>query len=104
MKKTFLGAVLFLVISATQVTAADCTTLNGQPRTERNILSNQLPTALLAEIKRDYKDYWITELSQEGKSRHPDYSITLENADQVVRLHSSDSKNWVIINASVKSN
>jgi len=77
MKRIVLGAALVLLISFAHAAQ------KGQPRTEHNILSSQLPAALLADIKRDYKDYWITALSEEGKTRHPDYSITLENADLI---------------------
>jgi hypothetical protein len=103
MKKTFLGAALLLLISATHVSAAGRTPQADQPRIVHNILSSQLPPALLAGVKKDYKDYWITELSEEGKVKHPDYSITLENADQIVQLHSSDSESWVITNTTVKA-
>jgi hypothetical protein len=104
MKKTFLGAALFLLISATHVFAAGRTPQTGQPHIVRNILSSQLPKALLADIKKDYKDYWITELSEEGKVKHPDYSVTLENADQIVQLRSSDSESWEVMSTSVKAN
>ncbi len=104
MKKTFLGAALLLFIGAAHVSAAGRTPQMGQPAIVHNILSSQLPTALLMDIKTDYKDYWITELSEEGKGKHPDYSLTLENADQVIQLHSSDSKIWVVISTSIKAN
>ena len=55
-----------------------------------HILSNRLPKALHADIKKDYKDYWNTELSGDGKGKHLDYSVTLENADQIAQLRSSD--------------
>ena len=75
MKKTIMGAALFLVISFTQVSAAGLGSAaalapqKGQPRVARNILSTQLPAALLAGIKTDYKDYWITDLVQKEKIR-----------------------------------
>ena len=103
MKKTFLGAALLLLISAAHVSAAGRARQTGQPHAVHNILSGQLPVALLADIKKDYKDYWITELSEEGKVKHPDYSITLENADQIVELRSSDSESWIVTSTSVKA-
>ena len=105
MKKTFLGVALFLLISSANASAAfaaDQVPQPGQPRTEHNILSSQLPAALLADIRKDYKDYWITELTEEGKGKHSDYSIVLENADQIVQLHSSNSEAWVVTGTSVK--
>jgi hypothetical protein len=120
MKKTIMGAALFLVISFTQVSAAGLGSAafgsaafgsaaglaqqKGQPRVARNILSTQLPAALLADIKTDYKDYWITDLVQKEKRKKSDYFITLENADQTVQLSSSDGDNWVVVNTTVKVN
>ena len=104
MKKTFLGAALLLLTSAAHVSAAGRTLQTGQPHIVRNILSSQLPTALLADIKKDYKDYWITELSEEGKGKRPDYSLTLENADQIVQLHSNNSEGWEVMSTVVKTN
>jgi hypothetical protein len=103
MKKTFLGIALLLLISATHASAADRDPQNGQPRADRNILSSQLPAALLAEIKKDYKDYWITELIEEGKAKHPAFLLTLENADQILHLRSDDSERWVLMSTSVKA-
>jgi hypothetical protein len=42
-------------------------------------------------------------LSEEGKGKHSDYFITLEDADQIVQLRSGDSENWVITSTSVKA-
>ena len=102
MKKTFLGVALFLLISAADASAAGQLPQLGQPRIEHNILSSQLPATLLADIRKDYKDYWITELTEEGKGKHSDYFIVLENADQIVKLHSSNSEAWVVTGTSVK--
>lgn len=120
-----MGAALFLVISFTQVSAAGLGSAafgsaafgsvafgsaaglapqKGQPRVARNILSTQLPAALLADIKTGYKDYWITDLVQKEKRKKSDYFITLENADQTVQLSSSDGENWVVVNTIVKVN
>jgi hypothetical protein len=116
MKKTIMGAALFLVISFTQVSAAGLVPAaglgsaaglaqqKGQPRVARNILSTMLPAALLADIKTDYKDYWITDLVQKEKKKKSDYFITLENADQTVQLSSTDGDNWVVVNTIVKVN
>jgi hypothetical protein len=102
MNKRLLGVAFFLMIGFAYASASDRTPQSYQYRTGHNILSSQLPEALLTTIKNDYKDYWITELSENGKGKHADYSITLENADQVVRLSSGDSENWVVVSTSVK--
>ena len=116
-----MGAALFLVISFTQVSAASLGSAaalgsaaglgsaaalapqKGQPRVARNILSTQLPAALLADIKADYKDYWITDLVQKEKKKKSDYFITLENADQTVQMSSTDGDNWVVTNTIMKA-
>jgi hypothetical protein len=63
-----------------------------------NILSDQLPATLLTDIRKDYKDYWISDLYEETDNKKPSYHITLENADQIVKLSSDDSKRWVVVN------
>jgi hypothetical protein len=100
-----MGVALFLLIGAVNASAASAAghvPQPGQPRMEHNILPSQLPAALLADIRKDYKDYWITELTEEGKGRHSDYFIVLENADQIVQLRSSNSEAWVVTGTSVK--
>jgi hypothetical protein len=68
-----------------------------------NILSTKLPPVLLAEIKKDYKGYWITELYEEGKAKRPSYFIVLENADEIIKLGCDDSENWVIKSTMMKA-
>jgi len=113
-----MGAALFLLIGLAQASASglgsaisghnpaamDLSLAKGQPGAEHNILSSQLPGALLTDIKKEYKDYWITECSEKDKKKKADYFITLENTDQIVQLRSSDSENWVLTNTSVKVN
>jgi hypothetical protein len=62
----------------------------------RNILSTQLPARLQSSIKTKYSTYWITDLykcTTEGKVC---YYITLENADQKLKLNTSHGSNWQI--------
>ena len=63
----------------------------------RNILSNQLPARLLTVIHKNYKDYWITDLYKENVNGKISYFITLENADQTVKLNTSHSTGWAVI-------
>ena len=63
----------------------------------RNILSNQLPARLLTVIHKNYKDYWITDLYKENVNGKISYFITLENADQTVKLNTSHSASWAVI-------
>jgi len=104
MKQIVMGAVLVLLISSSRAEAAGDTLQKGQPRTAHNILSTQLPGALLTNIKEEYKNYWITELSEEGKGKRPDYVIVLENADQIVHLRSTGSQSWEVTDTIVKAN
>jgi len=62
-----------------------------------------LPSVLLRDIKKEYKGYWITELYEVGKSKRPFYFITVENADQIVKLSCDDSENWFIKNTVIKA-
>jgi hypothetical protein len=68
----------------------------------RNILSNALPQALRANIKKEYKDYWISGLYEQVSNNRASYFITVENADEIVRLSSIDSKNWVLVSTTIK--
>ncbi|HEV3324078.1 MAG TPA: hypothetical protein VG052_00685 [Puia sp.] len=61
-----------------------------------NILSNQLPSRLLTVIKKTYKDYWITDLYKESLNGKVSYYITLENADQKVKLNTTHSITWAV--------
>jgi hypothetical protein len=69
-----------------------------------NILSTELPAPLRADIKKEYAGYWITGLYEEGKIKKPSYFITVENADQIIKMSSDDSENWIIISTTIKDN
>lgn len=103
MKKRIIVSAIFLIISFASALAAGRPQINVKPKSSvHNILSTELPATLLADIKKEYKGYWITELYEEGKSKHPSYFITVENADQVIKLSSDDSENWAIISTTIK--
>jgi hypothetical protein len=95
MKTTILFLVLSLGIS--QLRAADGPKDNGKSAPAvHNILSNQLPARLLTVIRKTYKDYWITDLYKENANGKVSYYITLENADQKVKLNTTHSITWAI--------
>ena len=102
MKKTFLGAALLLVISATQASAAPSFPQESRAHVKQNILSSELPKAVQEDIKKDYKDYWITSLSEEPRGKHSDYYMTVENADQVMELRSNDATTWEVTKTTLK--
>jgi hypothetical protein len=60
----------------------------------RNIVASQLPISLLAEVKKNYGDYWISDLFEMSSDNETNYYITLENGDQKIVLKSADSRNW----------
>jgi hypothetical protein len=60
----------------------------------RNIVASQLPINLLAEVKKNYGEYWISDLFEMSSNNETDYYITIENGDQKIVLKSSDSRNW----------
>jgi len=60
----------------------------------RNIKSSQLPIQLLLELKRDYANYWITDLFEFNGDGSNSYYVTLENADTSVTLRATSSDNW----------
>jgi hypothetical protein len=97
MKKLVIGAALLMAMSTTY---ARPLTKHSE---ERNILSSELPVSLQSDIKSTYAGYWITELTEEGEGKRAKYSLTLENADQIVHLRAGKSAEWELISASVKA-
>ncbi|MFT3931985.1 MAG: hypothetical protein QM726_00095 [Chitinophagaceae bacterium] len=67
-----------------------------------NMLSTQLPINLQASIKKDYDGYWITELFEIAKSDSHGYFVTLNNADQVITLQSTDGYAWSVYSKTKK--
>jgi hypothetical protein len=62
----------------------------------RNILSDQLPINLMADIKKNYNNHWITDLFEIAAEGQTSYYITLENADETIVLKSSDFSTWSV--------
>jgi hypothetical protein len=95
MKTTIFSFVLLLGITRAQAAEGPKSRDRNAP-VVHNILSNQLPARLLTTIKKSYKDYWITDLYKEVTNGKVAYHITLENADQKIKLNTSHSVNWAI--------
>ncbi len=68
----------------------------------RNILSTQLPINLQASLKKDYGDYWITELFEFAKPDSNGYFITIQNADQSYTLQSVNGSSWTVYSKAKK--
>lgn len=60
----------------------------------RNLVSGQLPIGLLADLKKNYQEYWITDLFEISADESSNYYITLQNADQTIVLKSSGTQGW----------
>ena len=60
----------------------------------RNILSVQLPISLMTAIKKEYSNYWITELFEMSNAQGSVYYITLENADGVLVMKADNNRDW----------
>jgi hypothetical protein len=60
----------------------------------RNLLTSQLPINLLADIKKNHKDSWITDLFEITANDETNYYITLEDADQTIVLKSIGAYGW----------
>jgi hypothetical protein len=94
MKKPILF--LVLILSFGMVKASNGSDNGEKSSASRNILSNQLPSRLLTVIHKNYKDYWITDLYKENINGKISYFITLENADQTVKLNTSHTNGWAV--------
>jgi len=109
MKKTFPAIVLLLVI----VTNAQAS--GGRNEHEpvaskksstvvvQNILSDRLPSRLLNPIKKNYKDFWITDLNKKTGNGKISYCITVENADKKITMSATPSGNWAVTRVITKA-
>ena len=79
-----------------QVIFAYYTPDGEQLAVSRNLLSSQLPINLLASLKNNYQEFWITDLFEMAAGNETSYFITLESADHVLVLKSSGAGNWQV--------
>jgi hypothetical protein len=59
-----------------------------------NMLSTQLPINLQTSLRKEYDGYWITDLFEFAKQDSNGYYITIENADRIITLQSTDGSTW----------
>lgn len=59
----------------------------------RNLTSLELPVTLQASLKKDYRDFWISNLFEVSNQEGTHYYITLEKADSKLIL-SSEGADW----------
>jgi hypothetical protein len=60
----------------------------------RNISSAQLPVHLQSSLKKDYGNYWISDLFELSNNNGTSYYVTLENGDKKIVLKSSGGSDW----------
>ena len=58
--------------------------------------SSQLPEPLQTEIKKNYSGYWITDLFRYTNDETDGYVITLQNADQQLKLQAVGDGHWMV--------
>ncbi len=69
----------------------------------RYITSPDLPLSLQASLKKDYSNYWISDLFEVSNNDGTGYYITLENADAKIILKSTNGENWKTFQKKTKS-
>jgi hypothetical protein len=69
----------------------------------RNIISDQLPLNLLSSLKKDYADYWITDLFEISADNETTYYVTVENAGKKIVLKSDGASYWNVFSKEKKN-
>lgn len=69
----------------------------------RNISSLQLPLTLQTELKKDYRDLWITDLFEVSNEDGTNYYVTLENSETKITLKGSADSKWTTYKKSRKA-
>ncbi|MGQ0738946.1 MAG: hypothetical protein ACT4OJ_07810 [Bacteroidota bacterium] len=60
----------------------------------RYISPADLPLALQSDLKKNYKDYWVSDLFEVANSDGTAYYITLEDAETKLVLKATNGKSW----------
>ncbi|HEX4876383.1 MAG TPA: hypothetical protein VFV31_06895 [Chitinophagaceae bacterium] len=60
----------------------------------RYLSTADLPMHLQTHIKKDYANYWVTDLFEVSKADGTAYFVTLENADTKLVLRSANGTDW----------
>ena len=59
----------------------------------RNVSSTQLPIVLQANLKKNYENFWISDLFEVTNEEGTSYFVTIENADTTMILK-SNNQGW----------
>ena len=62
-----------------------------------HVTVDRLPIFLMRDIKKNYNEYWVSELFEAATNGESHYYLTLENADQTMKLKSVNSTNWEVV-------
>jgi hypothetical protein len=63
----------------------------------RNISFSSLPILLQLEQRKHYSNYWITSIYELVNGEGSRYYLTLENADNIIKLGSNGTANWELV-------
>lgn len=69
----------------------------------KNISSLDLPVKLQTGLKKNYSNYWISDLFEMSNNDGTRYFITVESADTKIILQSTDYNSWTVFKKSTKS-
>ena len=65
--------------------------------TTRNILSDQLPVRLQIVLKKQFSNFWITELSEISIEGETSYYLTLQDSNKNLVLKSGTFSEWEVL-------
>jgi hypothetical protein len=70
----------------------------------RFISPNQLPLSLLSGLKKEFTNYWVSDLFEIQTENGTSYYATLQNADQTIVLKSEGVSGWMMFQKEKKTN
>ena len=62
----------------------------------RYISTIQLPINLFSNLKNDYSKYWVSDLFEVSNGEGLHYYVTLETADTILTMRSSNGSSWTM--------
>lgn len=62
----------------------------------RNIVAGQLPISLFTDLKKNYTNYWISDLFEMATNNDNVYYVTLESSDHKLVLKSNGTNGWEV--------
>jgi hypothetical protein len=62
----------------------------------RNILSDHLPILLHTELRKEYKEFWVTDLFEMASEDQTTYWCSIESPDMTLILHSDGNDHWSV--------